>query len=679
MAGPSVEAGPGRILRFQPAAEPPRGAEATAGDASARRVVIADTAWTPARYEPRESVRDAADHVLSSRNLYDEAASLLADWATRSSIVDLLAIDGTSFWYRVRLGHWWWLQEQLLWLGISRWLLASERPARIECAEGLDPAAVDALRLVASAEHIPFDDETPPPVEVESAKDAEGAPAPIEAAPSRGGILGYVHRLRLRRQRRIQRERARRERELVAHRKRVHSDRVSEMLGRLDGFASQRALLVLMEHARQLVETPTETREINPYLDPILDELQAVGLAQVVVEGRANVDDEAAWRRAGRRDRSNVIFGDTLRGLDLPGEWESTAAEAAARADRIAAVRVPLIHDGIDFGPDLVERVAGHTRRAFATRLREVVRIRRLLQRLRPSGLMLANEYNRQEWLAAARAEKVPIIAVQHGGIQSRHLGYVHADRPAALTLPDRTYVFGDWERRVLVESSVYRDDEVRVSGSPRLDLVRAETGRDRNKVRSELRVARSDRLLVVSTTWGALARKYHFPVTLARLFDRPMPGIHLVIKLHPGEQDDGLYRRVIEGVAAARGFRPPPISVVHRVDLYRLLGAADAHLGIYSTVITEAVFTRTPNLLAACVQPYDLLGYVEAGVAVPVHDGAELLALMEDPHSLIDDDKRNAFVRDHFEAGNASRRIRDELVAWLRPGADEPDRQVSS
>jgi hypothetical protein len=148
------------------------------------------------------------------------------------------------------------------------------------------------------------------------------------------------------------------------------------------------------------------------------------------------------------------------------------------------------------------------------------------------------------------------------------------------------------------------------------------------------------------------------------------LPNVHLVIKLHPGEPEDGIYRRLIDGVAAARGFEPPPISVVHRVDLYRLLAAADAHLGLYSTVITEAVVTGTPNLLAACVRPSDLLGYVEAGVATPVRDGGELLAALASADSLTTPEARDAFLRDHFEPGSASRRISSELVGWLGPGS---------
>jgi hypothetical protein len=256
-------------------------------------------------------------------------------------------------------------------------------------------------------------------------------------------------------------------------------------------------------------------------------------------------------------------------------------------------------------------------------------------------------------------------VAVQHGIIYRWHSGYVHRDRPPELRFADRTYVFGEWERRLLTAVSVYRDDEVRVGGSPRLDLVLPDAS-DRDAVRAELGVAAGDRLVVISGTWGPIYRRFHYPIALARLFDRPMPRVHLVIKLHPSEPDEGPYRRVIEGVAASGGFRPPPISVVQSVDLFRLLKAADAHLGVSSTVLTEAVMAGTRNLLADTVAGADLLGYVEAGVATPVRDGAELLAALEAVHDEgISETRRLAFINAHFRPGVAGERIADELLAW--------------
>ena len=71
-------------------------------------------------------------------------------------------------------------------------------------------------------------------------------------------------------------------------------------------------------------------------------------------------------------------------------------------------------------------------------------------------------------------------------------------------------------------------------------------------------------------------------------------------------------------------------MTLVKAIDLFDLLRAADAHLGVYSTVLTDAVAAGTPNLIVASLEGTDLLGYVEASVARPVGSGADLLAALE-------------------------------------------------
>jgi hypothetical protein len=154
-----------------------------------------------------------------------------------------------------------------------------------------------------------------------------------------------------------------------------------------------------------------------------------------------------------------------------------------------------------------------------------IERIEAFLRRVRPAGILLADEYHRQDWMTAAAAVGVPVAAVQHGMIYDHHNGYIHADRPPTLRLPARTYVFGRWERDLLTERSVYRDDEVVVGGSPRLDLVAPPDPADRARIREELGVTDDERMVLVSGTWGGLYRRFHYPIGLAGSSTARCPG----------------------------------------------------------------------------------------------------------------------------------------------------------
>jgi len=400
---------------------------------------------------------------------------------------------------------------------------------------------------------------------------------------------------------------------------------------------------------------------MNPYLGPIVDALGGSRLDPIVLDRHARRADAANGGFFAAPGMERVLPADAIRSSEArPDPADEAAAREAALG--IADVRVAVPCCGVDLGPDLARDVSAYATGWFPRKPGEILRTRRLLERVPAAGVLVADEYHRQECVEAARSVGIPVFAVQHGTIFRHHNGYMHADRPATLQLPDVTYVFGRWERDLLVHDSVYREDEVVASGSPRVDLFRPEDVH-LAAVRAELGVAPGDRMVVLSGTYGSIYRRFHYPVLLARLFDRSLPGVHLVVKQHPAELDEGPYRAVVEGVAAAGGFQPPAITVVREVDLYRLLAAADAHLGIHSTVLTEAVLVGTPNLLAAGVCGGDLLGYVAAGVAVPVADGGELLAALDGP-ATFDPAARDAFLRRHFEPGSASRRISDDLLA---------------
>jgi hypothetical protein len=425
---------------------------------------------------------------------------------------------------------------------------------------------------------------------------------------------------------------------------------------------------------RQVVTTADGPYERNPFLDPVIDALAGSSLHPIVLElgGTTEGDD---WARLAAASGARTIPGELLATRFSRPTDVATASRVEAAAARVAAISAPLVVNGVDLGPHLRAELVTGIRGALAGRLRDLPRMRRLLRRLRPVGILLVNEYGRPEWLLAARDEGISSAAVQHGIIHRFHVGYRYPARPPELILPTRTYVFGDYEARLLTQESAYLPDEVVVAGSPRLDLAAfpepdaSSRAAARLSVRAELGVAEADRLVVVSTTAAAVLTRFGVMPALGRLFDHPLRRVHLVIKLHPAESDGTRYERLIRGIAAARGLPPPPMTVVKAIDLYRLLAAADAHLGSYSTVLTEATVLGTPNLLAAADAGGDLLDYVKAGVARPVGDGADLLReldVAENAASPAAEAARAAFVGEHFLPGAAAPRIRDDLMALL-------------
>ena len=663
--------------------------------------VVLDTTWTPSGPTAPDgtsrviAVRDIARKFLSVHDLIAETSARLDRWAETSGVIDQLTIGDTSFWFYVRLRHWAWLEERILWAGIIGEIVRDLRPASIVCSPHTDVALADVLRLAAARDGIELTIETLP--EPDPSADADGGPSAAgragPATPSRrvrAGTTGFRQSALAQLARRVRNRvlgpppQVLRQQEIQARVARIRS-----LVDALEAEPEAR-LLVVHEHARQRVETPDGPRSMNPYLDPIVDRLRGTRLEPIVLDIRARAAHDAAWERVGSGRERRILPLDALvaeptgsTALDAAGSVRSAGDSRSASPVSASESAPPPVDPGpvawrdsaggpvdafgIDLGPLLAKEVAETASRWLPGMAVSIERIERFLARLQPAGIVLADEYHRQDWMAAAGARGIPVAAVQHGMIYRHHNGYIHAARPATLRLPQRTYVFGRWERDLLRTASVYRDDEVNVGGSPRLDFVVPDPG-GRERIRAELGIGPDERLVLLSGTWGGLYRRFHYPIALAALVDRPLPGVHFVVKLHPGEPDEGPYRAIIEGAAAAGGFASPPITIVQSIDLYRLLSAADAHLGIHSTVLTEAVVTRTPNLLVDGLAGADLLGYVPAGVALPVHDGAGLLAALDAAAAgALTEADAAAFADAHFEPGSASERIAASLEDWLR------------
>jgi RimJ/RimL family protein N-acetyltransferase len=455
-----------------------------------------------------------------------------------------------------------------------------------------------------------------------------------------------------------------------AERRKTVAARADQLLRRFAALRAEpgRPLVLTSPATYQTLGGPGAARSADPFLGPVVDALTGTPLDPAVIELGADLADDVAWARlTAPGNERHLPFGPLIRAMGVADDDRAAEIERTRIAGRLAEPLPSLDVDGVDVSPWIAEELRRHAATGLASELRSVRRLQRLLEALRPSSLLLINEYSNPEWLIAAHAAGVPVVAVQHGIIHRHHAGYVLPERKG-LPLADRTFLFGAYEARLLTERSVYRPDEVAVSGAPRLDLVPERPAHaDREAVRASMGAQPGDRLVVFSSTSSPSARDTTLAAALDTLLDQPWPGVHLVVKLHPAETDDGFYGRLLEGIAQGRGFEAPPITVVKAIDLYALLAAADAHLGVSSTVLTDAAAAGTRNLIATGLAGTDLLGYVDAGVAEPVRCAADLVAALNRPAPADLPARREAFLADHFAPGRSSARIADALTAIAR------------
>ncbi len=617
------------------------------------RTIDLDPTFSPAPGDPAIAILPVARRVLARHDPAGESLRIVDELGAAADLQAALTVGGVSLWPRRRLVAWRRLHDLIMWRGIIA-ELGIEPGAGLQADDAADlPEPLrDLLGL--------------------SNPDA-GAETGADAGRSRAGRPAAANRRAPSQLRLI----ARGVRRLVgaapdapkpsAAATAMAAALAADRANLATWFTGDRRPLLVLSDAGvfQTVDTPAGPVRLDPFLAPIVDRLRSSALEPVVVELSR---DRPPADPGERRVSSRAITAAT----DEPSAIASAAVMAAAVSARLAIANARIDLDGIDVGPRLVDAERAFAQTGVAPWILARDRIERFLAAHRPAGILMINEYSRPEWLAAARAAGIPVAAVQHGIIHRVHAGYVMPPRTPATILADRTWVFGAYERNLLLAHG-YREDEVVVGGAPRLDLLRGlDTSRDdaaaaaaREALRTQLGARPGERLVVFSSTNNGDVRRLVVAPALAAILDRPLPNVRLVVKLHPAEAPHDLYERLAAGLAGAGGFDPPPISTIREVDLFGLLRAADAHLGIHSTVLTDAIVAGVRNLIFVGFPGSDLLDYVDRGVARPVRNGVDLLAALSDSSTANPTD-RAAFLGAHLAAGDASERVAGDLVAWL-------------
>ena len=576
--------------------------------------------------------------------------------------VDVAAMDWTKAWGTRPMRDGRRFRDLLEWNGVSLWWFA-------ELYLHHSTAAPGRVRVIETFHRIL---EAEKPAEVEAAGLTAGDAVLLERTCVARGLLFHGHpappRLRLAVRTRIVSLRAR-------------WNDLKTLLGALKAAAAGpppapravgKKVVLFLSHAafwrRRGEGEGEEAREYEHYFDVLIPEVAAQsGLLPAVVA----VGPRAPFRRRGARDR----IGEWLR---LPPEaapyvpvnryttW--AVARRARRASRLAreawrtlrgspGMREAFSHRGVAFadlaGPDL----AGTLLLQLPWAVRCYEEMAAVVESVRPAAVCLYAESS--GWgraaVAACRAAGVPTVAVQHGIVYPKYYSYRHGPGEEDCPRPDRTAVFGESARRLLVDMGGYDPTSLVVTGSPKFDeLLASARSRDRRKVRSGLGVDDGKAVVLVASRYRAI-RSTHAAIgpalpALVRAVEA-LGGVVAVVKPHPAEPA-GAYDADLGASGRVRVVDPS-------LDLMDLLHAADALVTVESLSAVEALVLGRPVLILQ--MPTNLRALVDEGVALGVAAG-------EDPGPALRRLLFDAATRQALET--ARRRYLTEVAAGVDGGA---------
>jgi glycosyltransferase involved in cell wall biosynthesis len=456
----------------------------------------------------------------------------------------------------------------------------------------------------------------------------------------------------------------------------------------------QRRHVLFLSHAafwRERKGPDGVARPYEHYFDALIPGLeQDASLRPFVVA----VGPQVAFRRRGVRDRLEEWASvPGARGPFVPiGRYttfrvfrETLLATREARAlhRRLSSspgLQEAFSHRGVGFGDISAGDLATTLLLQLPWAVRSQEEAAEVLARVKPAALVLYAESS--GWgraaLAAARAASVPSVALQHGILYPKYYSYRHEPQEADCPRPDRTAVFGQEARRLLVEMGRYAPDSLVVTGSPRFDeLLHSAQAWDRDALRARHGVGPEERLVVVASRFRGIRETHQsigsaFPGLLRAV--ESLPGVRCLVKPHPAEPATA-YQEAVAAAGSTRVAVLPPTA-----SMPELLFAADALVTVESLSAVEALVLGRPVVVLN--MPTNLRALVESGAALGVPAGADprdaLQRALLDPEALAGLTAARARYLSEVAAGvdgAATARILDLIRATGGAPAEPPAR----
>ena len=308
---------------------------------------------------------------------------------------------------------------------------------------------------------------------------------------------------------------------------------------------------------------------------------------------------------------------------------------------------------------------------------------RAMIRRERPALVALSYETGTlsRAIINACHEAGIPTLGMQHGAFSNASDDYVRSpENHLPRFVPDKTAVWGERFKRIMVEDSAFSDDEVVVTGNPKMDfLVKAQSLLDKEKICSKYGLDPGRKLVLAAPTETIgrtqhLAKDRFFAGVLAA--KRELGHYQWVTKLKPGAESKKYY----QGIMRSQGETG---LILTEDDLYPLLAAADLVITPPSSIAIEALIIGKPVIYTAFSDAEDYFPHlVEHEVVFPLYEIGNLPRMIESVMGLESsaapaaEKLQDLLEEENFRAdGRASSRVVEALGKLLEQSERNPVR----
>ena len=247
---------------------------------------------------------------------------------------------------------------------------------------------------------------------------------------------------------------------------------------------------------------------------------------------------------------------------------------------------------------------------SFIGAIRNIEIGKKIMDDYKISALIAVDENGSSRFLVfAAKSKKLHSVGLQHGVISpdagsiaysySRNDLYGHKNR-LNCQLADKTAVWGSYFKKLLVEKGNYTNDNVIITGQPRLDIAyRNKANYSKKAFYRKFGIESSKKLVVYASEPMKGEFKAAFSAVVKAL--KQLENAALVVKLHPKEEPS-VYKQVLKEMRYK--------AIVSKdIDLYETIACSDVVIAIHSTAILEALALEMPVIQLNLMEKYDVFG----------------------------------------------------------------------